>query len=61
MPANNGATRVIADAVTGHHLTEQPGVGEEEIINLQPGGSQAKSHQVKQVRDLILKYQLETD
>lgn len=35
--------------------------GVEEIINLQPRGSQAKAYQVKQVRDLILKYQLEID
>lgn len=32
-----------------------------EIINLQPRGSQAKAYQVKQVRDLIHKYQLEID
>jgi hypothetical protein len=30
-----------------------------EIINLQPKGGKAKNYQVKQVRDLILKYQLE--
>ena len=35
--------------------------GVEEIINLQPRGSQAKAYQVKQVRDLIIKYQLEID
>ncbi len=35
--------------------------GFEEILNLQPRGSQAKPYQVKQVRDLILKYQLEID
>jgi predicted RNA binding protein YcfA (HicA-like mRNA interferase family) len=35
--------------------------GIEEIINLQPKGSQAKAYQVKQVRDLILKYELEID
>ena len=33
--------------------------GVEEIVNLQPRGSQAKPYQVKQVRDLILKYQLD--
>lgn len=33
--------------------------GVEEIINLQPKGAKAKAYQVKQVRDLILKYQLE--
>ena len=31
----------------------------EEIINLQPKGAQAKAYQVKQVRNLILKYHLE--
>jgi hypothetical protein len=35
--------------------------GIEEILNLQPKGSQAKSYQVKQVRELIVKYQLEID
>ncbi len=42
-----------------HHIYFKDGV--EEIINLQPRGSQAKAYQVKQVRDLILKYQLEID
>ena len=30
----------------------------EEIINLQPIGNKAKPYQVKQVRNIILKYQL---
>ena len=30
----------------------------EEIINLQPKGSKAKAYQVKQVRQIILKYHL---
>lgn len=30
-----------------------------EIINIQPDGSKAKPYQVKQLRNLILKYQLE--
>jgi hypothetical protein len=30
----------------------------EEIINIQPLGSKAKPYQVKQVRQIILKYQL---
>lgn len=30
----------------------------EEIINLQPAGNKAKPYQVKQVRNIILKYQL---
>ncbi len=35
--------------------------GDAEINNLQPRGSQAKAYQVKQVRDLIHKHQLEID
>ncbi|MBD5168886.1 MAG: type II toxin-antitoxin system HicA family toxin [Oscillibacter sp.] len=30
----------------------------EEIINIQPAGNKAKPYQVKQVRNIILKYQL---
>jgi len=29
-----------------------------EIVNLQPKGSKAKPYQVKQIRNLILKYKL---
>lgn len=32
--------------------------GVEEIINLQPVGGRAKPYQVKQIRQIILKYQL---
>ena len=39
-----------------HHIFSRAGVVE--IINLQPKGSRAKPYQVKQVRDLILKYRL---
>ena len=35
--------------------------GVDEIVNLQSQGGKAKPYQVKQVRDLILKYQLEID
>lgn len=35
--------------------------GVAEILNLQPRGSNAKPYQVRQVRDLIIKYQLEID
>ena len=31
----------------------------EEIINIQPDGSNAKSYQVKQIRELMVKYRLE--
>ncbi len=39
-----------------HHIFTKDGV--EEIINIQPVGSKAKAYQVKQVRNLILKYKL---
>ncbi len=39
-----------------HFIYTKDGV--EEIINLQPKGSKAKPYQVKQVRQIILKYQL---
>ncbi|PSF32489.1 toxin HicA [Aphanothece hegewaldii CCALA 016] len=39
-----------------HYIFSQKNV--EEIINLQPKGAKAKSYQVKQVRSLIIKYQL---
>ncbi|MEG4208842.1 MULTISPECIES: hypothetical protein [unclassified Microcoleus] len=31
--------------------------GVEEILNLQPKGSQAKAYQVRQIREVILKHQ----
>ncbi len=39
-----------------HHIFTKNDVLE--IINLQPKGSKSKSYQVKQIRDLILKYRL---
>jgi len=39
-----------------HHIFSRNDVTE--ILNLQPKGSNAKSYQVKQVRDAILKYKL---
>jgi predicted RNA binding protein YcfA (HicA-like mRNA interferase family) len=39
-----------------HRIFSRNGV--EEIINIQPKGSMAKSYQVAQVRDMILKYRL---
>jgi hypothetical protein len=39
-----------------HHIFAKDGV--EEILNLQPKGSKAKPYQVKQVRNVILKYKL---
>jgi hypothetical protein len=40
-----------------HHIFYRQDI--EEILNLQPNGSQAKAYQVRQVRNLILKYRLE--
>ena len=39
-----------------HHIFTREKV--EEILNLQPKGSQAKPYQVKQVRLVLIKYQL---
>ena len=39
-----------------HHIFTKYGV--EEILNLQPKDGKAKPYQVKQVRDVILKYHL---
>ncbi|MEG3894894.1 MULTISPECIES: type II toxin-antitoxin system HicA family toxin [unclassified Microcoleus] len=39
-----------------HHIFAKDGV--EEILNLQPKGSQAKTYQVRQIREVILKHQL---
>jgi predicted RNA binding protein YcfA (HicA-like mRNA interferase family) len=39
-----------------HHIYYKDGI--DEIINIQPIGSKAKPYQVKQVRNIILKYKL---
>lgn len=39
-----------------HHIFYKDGI--EEIINLQSDGAKAKQYQVKQVRNIILKYKL---
>jgi len=39
-----------------HHIFTKEGI--EEILNLQPKQGKAKSYQVKQVREMLLKYQL---
>lgn len=44
------ASRVTISSMCGDDV--------EEIINLQPNGNKAKPYQVKQVRHIILKYQL---
>jgi hypothetical protein len=42
-----------------HHIFTKEGV--DEIINLQPLNKYAKPYQVKQVRDLLIKYKLVPD
>ena len=42
-----------------HHVFTKSGV--EEILNLQPKGSHAKPYQVKQIRQVILRYKLGGD
>ncbi|GAB4028602.1 hypothetical protein [Spirosoma koreense] len=42
-----------------HHIYSKDGI--EEIINLQSKQGQAKAYQVKQVRNLVLKYKLDID
>ncbi|HLG29425.1 MAG TPA: type II toxin-antitoxin system HicA family toxin [Candidatus Brocadiales bacterium] len=39
-----------------HHIFTKDGV--EEILNLQPKGAKAKPYQVKQIRNVILRYKL---
>lgn len=39
-----------------HHIFTKEGV--EEILNIQPKGGKAKVYQVKQIREVILKYKL---
>ena len=40
-----------------HHVFRKQGVAE--LINLQKDGNQAKAYQVRQVRNIIVKYRLE--
>ena len=46
----------ILRAKGGHFIYYKDGI--EEIINLQPLGNKAKDYQVRQVRNVILKYKL---
>lgn len=43
----------------GHHIFSKESI--DEIINIQPLGSKAKAYQVKQIRNLIIKYKLVGD
>jgi hypothetical protein len=50
----------FSERISGsHHIFGQKGV--EEIINIQPKGRTAKTYQVAQIRDMILKYRLGED
>ncbi|GHT86083.1 toxin HicA [Bacteroidia bacterium] len=40
-----------------HFIYAKAGI--REIINIQPNGNKAKAYQVKQIRDIILTYELE--
>ena len=42
-----------------HHIFTKEGI--DEVLNLQPRDAQAKPYQVKQVRNVILKYRLIED
>lgn len=47
----------FAERIRGdHHIFTREGVAE--ILNLQPRGAQAKPYQVKQVRQVLVHYQL---
>lgn len=39
-----------------HHIFTKPGI--DEILNIQPKSGKSKPYQVKQVRNVIVKYQL---
>jgi len=42
-----------------HHIYYKKGI--DEIINLQPLNNKAKAYQVKQVRELLIKYKISTE
>lgn len=47
----------FAERIKGdHHIFTKSGIAE--IVNLQPTGKQAKPYQVRQVRDILVKYGL---
>lgn len=49
----------FAERIKGsHHIFSRPDLPE--VLNLQPVGAKAKPYQVKQVRNLLLKYRLGT-
>lgn len=44
---------------SSHHIFRREGV--KEMLNLQQDGNKAKTYQVRQVRDVLLKYNLDQD
>ena len=44
---------------SSHHIYTRDGI--EEIINIQPKQNKAKPYQVKQIRNLVIKYKLDVD
>lgn len=54
-----GAVRFTCRIKGGHFIYTHSDV--EEILNIQPKGNKAKPYQVKQVRDIILRYHLGGD
>lgn len=44
---------------SSHHIYTKDGI--DEIINIQPKQGKAKPYQVKQVRNLVIKYKLDVD
>ena len=44
---------------SSHHIYTKEGI--DEIINIQPKHGKAKPYQVKQVRNLVIKYKLDVD
>ncbi len=44
---------------SSHHIYTKEGI--DEIINIQPKQGKAKPYQVKQIRNLVIKYKLDVD
>ena len=47
------------ERIKGHHIYSMSGIPE--ILNLQPKGGKAKVYQVRQARNIILRYKLTGD
>ena len=55
----SGTGRIFSRVKGDHHIYYRDDIPE--ILNLQPSGNKAKPYQVKQVREVILKYHLSED